>query len=270
MPLRILFLTAVVAITAACAAVQPLNPGAPRRNQPPYPAVLTEITQRIEAARAAWLQIISQQGVNDKSEVPMQPITSTIRSLPENFTGALYLPKIGVSAQMNEEETRESLRRFLRDWKTLLGTDPAQLTLINDTPANDGTRTVVYEQRPFTYPLRGDYGKVEVRFASDRRILNVSSTAIPDSVRIQSTLNSVVPQIKAEDVASKLVNRTVTYTDSLGPHTFTISSAAPGTVQQLVVYPRLQASNADALEFHLAWEIALTNAPVAKIYLDAL
>lgn len=269
MQARVLILTALLVITAACAAVQPVNPGAPR-NQPPYPVVLSELTQRVEAVKAAWAQITTQQGVTGAPEPPLQPVTATIRSLPENFNGALYLPKVGASAQMNDEETREALRRFLNEWKTLLGSNPSQLTLVTDTAGNDGTRTALYEQRPFNYPLRGEYGRVTVRFATDRRILNVSSTAMPDSEKIQTTLNAAGPPIKAEDIPAKLIGRVVTYTDSSGSHTFTITSANQATVQQLVIYPRLASTTPPALEFRLAWEIALANGPVNIIYLDAL
>jgi hypothetical protein len=269
MKARVLVIAVILISITACATVQPLSPGAPRRAFP-YPAILAEQSQRAETVNVAWAQLALQQGVASKSELPLQPITATIRSLPENFNGTLYLPKVGSSAVMNEEETRESLRRFLNEWKPLLGTDASLLTLVTDSAANDGTRTALYEQRPFTYPLRGDYGKVTVQFAPDRRILNVSSTAIPDSERIQTALNAAVPQIKAEDVAAKLLDRAVNYQDSSGNHVFTITSGIQVNVQQLVIYVRPTTGVPPTMEFRLAWEIALANAPVAVIYLDAL
>jgi hypothetical protein len=270
MPTRTIFLFMSLAlITAGCAAVQPVNSGGPGRNQPPYPVILADTSQRIEAASATWAQLSNQQGVRDKTVPELQPITATIRRLPENLNGSLYLPKVGATTEMSEEETREYLRRFLNEWQKLLGADPAQLSLIQESKNSDGTTTVVYEQRPFTYPLRGDYGKVEVRFAPNRRILGLSSTAIPDTPHTQAALSAAPPRLKAEEIPAKLIGRNFTYSDSTGQHTYTITPSNQPGVQQLVVYPRLTVTKS-ALEFHLAWEINLANAPVKTIYLDAL
>jgi hypothetical protein len=269
MQLRITLLVALTLGVSGCAAVQPVSPGAPLRNQPPYPVLLAEKTQRTEAAVAAWAQLTNHQGISGKPTVALQPVTATIQSLPDNL-GALYLPKVGTSARMSDEETRESLRRFLIEWKTLIGAEPAQLSLVNESTGIDGSKTAFYEQRPFSYPLRGEYGKVEVRFASDRRVLNLSSTAIPDSERIQSALKAALPALKPEEIPAKLVGRAFNYSDSSGQRTYTITAANQINVQQLVVYPRLVSGSAAALEFYLAWEISLTNAPVKVIFLDAL
>jgi len=270
MRLSIIPAVILVSFTAGCAAMQPVSPGAPARNQPAYPILLTEAETRIDAANAVWLQINAQQGVAGKSQLPLQPITSTIQGLPPNFTGALYLPKVGTNAQMSEEETRESLRRFLNEWKALLGVDPAQLTLVSDSAGTDGTHTATYEQRPFTFPLRGNYGKVEVRFAPDRRILSLTSSAIPDAAKIQTALGAAAAQIRGLDVNKKLTGHAVSYVDATGNHTFAIESPIQATPQQLVVYPRQSPKAPDTLEIHLVWEVALTNAPVDLIYFDML
>jgi hypothetical protein len=171
---------------------------------------------------------------------------------------------------MSEEETRESLRRFLREWQKLIGADPQQLTLVQELAHNDGTKTAVYEQKPFSYPLRGDYGRVEVHFAADRRILSLSSTAIPESQRIQTALTAAAPRAKGQELLPKLIGRSFTYSDSAGQHSYAITAANQPSLQQLVVYPRVISSNPTALEFHLAWEVSLNNAPVKTIYVDAL
>src|SRR5882762_6718182 len=57
----------------------------------------------------------------------------TILGLPAQTSSSLFLPKVGAGAIMNEEETRESLRRFIRDWQELIGSDPAKLSLIERT-----------------------------------------------------------------------------------------------------------------------------------------
>jgi hypothetical protein len=270
MQIRAILLATAMLFSLGCAAVQPVSPGAPGRNQPPYPALLSEAATRIDAANNVWLQITSHQGISGKTQAPLQPITSTIRSLPESLGSPLYLPKVGAGAQMSEEETRESLRRFLNEWRTLLGVDPAQLALVSDSPSNDGARIVTYEQRPFTYQLRGPYGKVEVRFAADRRILAVTSSGIPDTTRLQAALNAAATQIRSLDVNAKLAGHAVSYADSTGNHTFTIESPIQATPQQLVVYPRPAAKAPDTLEFRLVWEVSLSNAPISLIYFDVL
>lgn len=269
MPVRIILLVALTLTVAGCAAMQPVSPGAPSAN-PLYPVVLAEKTQRTEAATAAWEQLTNQQGISGKPTIMLRPVTATIKGLPDNLGGSLYLPKVGTSAQMSEAEARESLRRFLNEWRALIGAQPAQLSLVNENSESDGTKTAFYEQRPFSYPLRGDYGKVQVRFGADRRVLNLSSTAIPESERIQAALKTALPRALADEVPAKLIGRTFNYNDSSGPHTYTITAATQINVQQLVVYPRVISSPTPALEFHLAWEISLTNAPVKVIYLDAL
>jgi hypothetical protein len=108
-----------------------------------------------------------------------------------------------------------------------------------------------------------------VHFAPDRHLINLSSTAIPGSQLIQSALLAATPQVKAEEIPAKLIGRTFTYSDSAGQHSYTISPGTQITLQQLVVYPLLNLTRT-ALEFHLAWEISLANAPVKTIYLDAL
>ena len=265
----ILLLILVALLNAGCAAVQPLNPSGPRRNQPPYPVVLTETSQRTESALANWAQLLSYQSISGKPGVPLRPITATIQSLPANLGGSLYLPKVGATATMNQEETRESLRRFLNEWQNLLGADPAQLSLVQESTNTDGTKTAIYEQKPFTYPLRGDFGKVEVRFAPDRRLISVSSNAIPDSQHIQSTLAAATPKLKSDEIPAKLIGRRVSYNDATGEHTITIDQNTKIIVEQLVVYPLITAAS-PALEFHLAWEISLANSPVKTIYLDAV
>jgi hypothetical protein len=40
--------------------------------------------------------------------------------------------------------------------------------------------------------------------------------------------------------------------------------------RELVFYVVARAPNADALEFHLAWEIEIKNAAVKTVYLDAV
>jgi hypothetical protein len=218
----------------------------------------------------AWAQLAQKAAANRASPV-LHPVTETIQSLPNNLDAPLFLPKVGAGSEMNDEETRESLRRFLNQWQKLLGAVPAQLSLAQQTRDADGTNVAVYEQRPFSYPLRGAYGRIEIRFSNDRRIRGLSSTAIPDADKIQTALNALAPRLKSEDVATHLSGRAVSYTDSGGvAHSYVPGSPDKINVQQVVVYPLLSPTKPGTLEFHLAWEVNLTDAPVKTIYYDAL
>ena len=131
---------------------------APRTTEPIYPVLLTEDTKRREASLILFKQLRQQHGLPERTEVHLQPVTATIQSLAANVGLLLYLPKVGTGPAMNEEETRESLRRFINEWRRLIGADPSQLSLVEQLDQPDGTKLANYEQRPFRYPLRGDYG----------------------------------------------------------------------------------------------------------------
>lgn len=272
MPRRLhLTLLALLLGTAACAAVQPVNPGGPRRNEPVYPVLLTDNQQRRDEGGAALAQFTQQGSSETNSAMALLPVTATIRSLPVGLKTPLYLPRVGTGKDMNEEETREALRRFLNQWQKLLGAKPAQLSLAQQTREADGLNLVVYEQRPFSYLLRGPYGRIEVRFANDGRIIALSSTAIPDADKIQTALGASASRLKSEVVTTKLTGRKVDYTDQSGTkRSFIIGSAGQINFQQVVVYPILSTTRPDTLEFHFAWEVNLSEAPVKTIYYDAL
>jgi hypothetical protein len=267
---RMLLLPALSLFFTACAAIAPINPNGPRRNEPPYPVLLNADPQRAAAAATAWANLLHEKPERSKSSIALQPVTGTIRNLPDNPTSFLYLPKVGTGTAMNEEETAESLRRFLNETQQLTGADPAQLSLVQQQASADGTRTAIYEQRVFSYPLAEGYGKVEIHFTADRRVLNLTSTAIPNADKIQTALNLIKPSLKWEEVAKQLGGQTFSYSDKAGSKlTYTIGQGNQINVEQLVVYP-LPSPNSDALEFHVAWQVNLTNAPVGTIYVDAV
>jgi hypothetical protein len=270
MQIRAVLIIAVVALgVVACATVKPVNPGAPRRDEAPYPVILADAADRIEAARATWAQLSNQSGVVGNPAPPLQPVTDTIRSFPPTGNNSFFLPKVGATSVMSDEETREALRRLLVEWQKLIGANPQQLSLVQEIANADGTKTAVYEQRAFSYPLRGNYGKVEVQFAADRHVLNLSSTSIPDSDRIQAALVNAATRLKNAEDSVAVAGRSFTYNDAAGPHSYTIPPGTQAGPQQLVVYTQLLADQS-ALEFHLAWEVGLAGGPVKTVYIDAI
>lgn len=263
-----LLLVAVTLAAGACAALQPTEVAGPRANPQPYPLLFTEDNQRRDAALVAANQLLGTTATA-QSQISLQPVTATIESLPHNQT-AVYLPKVGAEPTMNEEEIRESLRRFLKDWRSLIGANPTQLSLIQRTDQPDGTKLADYEQRPFRYPLRGRYGKLQIRFNSERRLVNLSSSCLPDTDRLQTSLANVTPQMTAEDALKLIQNNGITFTDQVGTqHTFRPSSGTqPGSAELVVYVTPAKATN--SLEIRLAYEVKLSEAPIQTVYVDAV
>jgi hypothetical protein len=256
---------------AGCAALQPPSATGPTGNIAPYPILLTEDSHRKEAIGLALQRLALQPGNVAASEAQLQPVTGTILNFSPGPNRTLYLPKLGASAVMNEEETRESLRRFIKEWQELIGADPAKLSLVERTDQPDGTKTANYEQRAFRYPLRGNYGKLQIRFGADRRLLNVASTCIPDAERIQGALGALAVRVKVEDAIQQLRQRGLSYLDNAGTQrNFSLAPGADINPVGLVTYVLPAKDRLDALEIHLAWEVALTNSPVSYAYLDAI
>jgi hypothetical protein len=173
---------------------------------------------------------------------------------------------------MNEEETRESLRRFIASARGVIGAEPQQLSLVRRVDTADNTKQAFYEQRPFRYPLRGGFGKLIISFAPDRRILQLNSTCIPDIEQLQRTGAGIRPRFEADKIAAQVSGRTFTFRDSAGDQrTLTVPQGGQLTVRELVVYPVPRPQDSSTLEFHLAWEIELGGgAPASLIYLDAV
>ena len=274
---------------ASCAPIQPTNPAGPRASA--YPVLLVEDNLRRETAMAAANRLRQTIGlpvklINDESsaadaanptESNLSPITATISNLPAGGNQPLYLPKIGVDAVMNEEETRESLRRFIREWRLLIGADPARLALVEHKVEPDGTNVANYDHRPFRYALRGNYGKLQIRFTPDRRVLSLVSTCIPDAERVSSALGALAAtgaladKLEAVEAIKELQEHDITYTNPAGvTSTFRLPLATEFKPTELVTYVRPSATKPNTLEFHIAWEIEVDNAPVKRLYVDSI
>ena len=259
---KLLLLAASLA-ASGCAGLQPVEVTGPRANTQPYPVMVTEDKQRSAAALVAASQLLGA----GTAQVNLQPVTATIESLPQNQS-VLYLPKVGAGPTMSEEELRESLRRFLRDWRNLIGASPAQLSLIERTDQPDGIRLAVYEQRPFRYPLRGQYGKLLLRFTSDRRLVSLSSSCLPDAERLQNSLTNLTPQITADDALKIAQGNGGLNTNQNANQPAPSGSPPPGSAQ-LVVYV-IPSKGANALELHLAYEIQLLEPSARTVYVDVI
>lgn len=262
---------AVVMWTCACAAAPAPDPAGPRPNEPPYPVLLVEDDDRRAGVLAEWTTLTRDQGIMNAPAPELQPVTATVRSLPA-LPVPLYLPKVGEATPMTEEETRESLRRFIGYASELIGAEPRQLSLTLRTDLADGTKKAEYRQRPFQrYALRGGYGALEISFAADRRILQITSTCVPGVDQLQRAGAGIRPAVTADNAPQRLVGQTFSYTDASGAQqTRTVNQGDEITAQELVVYPRPRAGDPAALEFHLAWEMLVGPQPKLLVYLDAI
>ena len=271
--LRQALLIALAIWMSACADRPATNATGPRPNEVPYPVLMTDTADRREDALTAWTKLTNDQGITNAPAPELQPVTATIRSLPALTNPPLYLPKVGEGATMSEEETREALRRFITSASALLGAEPQQLSLVQRTDLADGTKKARYEQRPFRYPLRNDYGVLEITFAADRRIIQITSTCIPEIEQLQRAGTGIRPRWTSDKAPEQITGKTFTYLDATtgNQQTLTIAKGEEIAVRELVVYPRPRLSDPAVLEFHLAWEITIgheTN-PLT-IYLDAV
>ena len=266
-----MILFGAVLVLNSCAALQPPSATGPRISNDLYPVLFTADSHRKEATLAALHRLAQSSGNGNGTEPQLQPVTETILSLPAKSSGALYLPKLGTGAAMNEEETRESLRRFIKEWQELIGSDPAKLSLVERIDQPDGLKVANYEQRPFRYPIRGNYGKLQITFTSDRRVVNMISSCIPDADQLQTALSALNVRPKADDAVRQLREKGLVYSDSQGNK---INWAAPPssqiTARTMTIYILPAADRADVLELHLAWEMELSNAPVKLAYIDAI
>lgn len=252
---------------SACAGSRPVDANAPRPTNnaaPPYPLTLADSNDRRSRTLAAWQTLTAAQGVTNAPPPQLQPVTETLRELPASFGAneALHLPVVVTDANANvsqrilelrkTSDKLESLRRFLDSASGALGVAPRDWSLIAlETPPN-GASVARYEQRSFNYPLRGGYGKLEIAFTQDNRILSIKNTAIPDAEQLNKSINALRPTVTADEAAAKINQPT-------DPKTRT-----------LVILPIPQSSNSNALELHLAWELTISGAGAQRTYIDAV
>lgn len=256
----ILTVALIALLTAgACAAFQPIDANGPTANAPQYPIALSDVGPRLEEASVAWYQLSQRYGLPGKTEANLHPYTATLESLPANLPAPIHLPKVGLETKPTEEETRESLRRFIVEWQRLIGAEPNQLSLVERVDEPSGVKVARYEQRPFRYPLRGGYGTLVIRFRSNGQLVGFSSNCIPNADQIQATLNGLTPKLTGEQAGDHVKNQP------------TVSLPASAVeARQLVVYAQPSKDPSSGLQIRLAWEIEVTNGPIKWVYLDAI
>ena len=276
--LRRALLASLICLTGACAASRAPDPSRPRANEPPYPVVLAANAERRDQALAGWAALARDHNLRNEPPPQLQPVTATISALPA-LDAPLLLPLVEIRdeagqirEESREESRREALRRFITSAGALLGVAPQNLSLVERRDDADGTRRARYQQQPFPYPLRGGFGVLEIAFTDDRRVLSVSSTAIPDTERLGRALALLRPQqLTADQAVERLRGRSFTYPGPTSPLTYTVTANDTVTPRELVIYPVRPANDAGALELHVAWELAVGQGTTQYlVYLDAV
>ena len=100
--------------------------------------------------------------------------------------------------------------------------------------------------------MRGNYGKLEIHFTSDRRVLNLTSSCIPDADRIQTAISALNVRPRSEETLQKLRAKGLTYADPQGnERTFAIPAASEMTARQMTIYILPSKDQPDASSFIL-------------------
>lgn len=270
---RLLVCALAAASAAGCAASRGADPAPARASAGPYPVTLAASEERLKASRAAWTRLVTESGAAAAPAPDLHPITATLRALPQ--PAPLFLPSVGdVGGKVpDEEETREALRRFLADAAPVLGVLPAELSLTAYGDAGQGgLKRAVYRQQPFEFPLRGEYGVVAVTFAPDRRVVSLTSTAVPDSERLRRALAAApAERLTAERAVASIAGTAVVYTDAAGgTQTRSVAAQGEAAARELVVLPVVSQADPSTLELHLAWEVGVGGNPPLLVYVDAI
>jgi hypothetical protein len=267
-------LFACAMLLTGCAASRRVDPSKPRA-EAPYPVVLAPSEERSRAAERGWEHLLAEQGITTSAPAPtFHPTTATLSALPASLSAPLRLPQVGGGdgKEPTDEETRESLRRFLERVDVVLGVQSSQLSLV-EFEKTEGTLTrAVYQQNPFEFPLRGNYGRVEVSFDNERRVVSLSSTAIPEIERLRRAFAGVQQdRLSAEKALAAINGRAITYTDAAGnTQTRTVAAQGETSVRELVVYPLPSKADPLVLQLHVAWEVAVGGGTPLYVYVDAV
>ena len=280
---------ALALLMCSCAAAsRPADPNRPRADAPAYPLVLEASEERREKALAAWSVIVGEQPAADATKPELRPVTATIESLPPAPAAPPRMPKVaaGEARTQTDEETRESLRRFIETAAPLLGLERrapvagaterdstlGDLSLVEVAEGPNATKLARYRQNPFDLPLRNGFGDIEVAFTPDLSVTRLKSTAVPDTERLRRAVTALRQGLAQDKLASSLLNRTFTFADAAGnPQTRAVTNVESVLVRDLVVFPQRRAGADTQLELRLAWELSIEGqgAPLV-VYLDAV
>ena len=221
--IRTLSALTILVLAVGCSTLQPPDANGPRSTLPPYPVVILDDPAQQDGVLLAWRQLAQRYSIGNSSEIALNPLTATVQTLPTNLATPVLLPKVGVGATQTEEETRESLRRFIDEWRSLIGAEPNQLSLVERVDESANVKVARYEQKPFRYALRGGYGQLLIRFNNSRQVIELSSNCLRNTDRLQSTIANLSAKVTAEDAISHIRGKSFSLpTPSGQQQTFTL------------------------------------------------
>lgn len=231
-----------------------------------YPILLFQDDNRRERTLDVWKRITQDQGIVDAPAPLLHPVTSTVIALPQFSNESLLLPKVGEGVPMREDEIREALRRFLKDNGALLCGYSQQLSLVERTDETDGTKLAIYQQQIFRYPLRGDFGKLEIIFTASRYIVQIKSMCLPNSEIMQRAVSELKQnnEITPESLIANIKGQTILVKNQDGStQNLTVKDEKEISVQELVIYSQSLETNPESVALYLAWSVKLSNKAIA-------
>jgi hypothetical protein len=252
--LRLIFFLAV-GLAVGCE----LSPKLPNSAKQNYPVIIEDSQQRREKAEREWGRMLDFYKVA-ATPPDLYPISYTPRSLvgvPGGIKIMATAPEPGTEALAQ----REAVKRFIDQWRELIGADPLTVSLVAGTDAGDAHR-LTYKQANYAFPITGNFGEMTAIITRDGRLLQLDDRFIPVVELPQK------PVIDREEAARRVVGRTFTYSDISGRQQQVIVNN-PGEikVKRVVVAP---IEKSGQIEVHLAWEIVAGTSLSWTVYIDAM
>ena len=254
MRLTLLLLSASFALTSGCAPATQV-PGAKAK----YPITIEESADRRSVAEREWRRMLEAYQVAP-TPPDLHRVTYTPRSLL-GISGGLPILQPAQASAGDVITLRAGLRTFLDRWQTLIGTDPAALSLATDNQTGASHR-LTYRQSNFPYQIASPYGELIAVLTREGRLTELDDRLIP-TVEIP-----VTPQVTREEAARRVVGRSFNFSDISGQQQrMTISNPDEVQVKGLLILP---IERADSIALHLAWEIEAGKGMSWTVYVDAI
>ena len=236
-----------------------LSPKLPTTAKQNYPVVIEDSQQRREKAEREWRRMLDFYKV---AEAPpdLYPIIYTPRSLL-SVSGGIKIMATAPEPGTEALAQREAVKRFIDQWRELVGADPLTVSLVAGTDAGDAHR-LTYRQANYAFPIIGNFGEMTAIISRDGRLLQLDDHFIPIVELPQK------PAIDREEAARRVVGRTFTYSDIAGrQQQVRVDNPAEIKVRRVVVAP---VEKPTSIEVRLAWEVVAGTSLSWTVYIDAM
>ncbi|MCI0659915.1 MAG: hypothetical protein L0220_02460 [Acidobacteria bacterium] len=250
-------------LLAACAAPGQGTANTPQAQQ--YPPVIADSDARQQAAQDGWKSFLEQSGLSGV-KIELEPLLNTPRGLPPEAQGRIKISR--KSGPFGEIEAKEVLRGFIESHRGLLSGDPKS-TALNLKDISLVSLTIdqryyqaTYKQVSYPFPITDDYGELLLAVSKDGILHQCRSTLIP-TLDLPS-----IPEVKAEELKSRLINREFSYTNIAGiKQSYRITRPEEIVVRDLVVYLKRESRK---ISVHLAYPVEAGSGMLWTVYFDAI